>query len=573
MKRLAAIAVLTLLLQGCFAMPSSGPVQVTGGDDTASNTGLYSDAKPPQPGESPTDIVQHFLDAMSATPIQTGVARQFLSASAQKGWDPTRQTIVYADASAPSGFIDVRVRLNDADRLDSRGSWRGPIPPTQLSFPMTLEDNEWRIDKAPDALIVPSSWFSQAFQEVSLYFFDPTGQILVPEPAFVPRGAQLASTLVQGLLRGPHEGLAHVERNYLGASGGRLMTVDVSPDGVADITLRGGTGVETPGDLDRAVDQLAWTLRQEPQIRVFRLSVNGEAVTLADGRSEFAVSDGAAVDPTGFQSSPDLYALRNGLLVHGPLGAQVPTGGGFGTSTYGASAMAVNLTGDVVAEVTGNRQAVLKGSPAGDHDRVEQVVSSATALLRPSWDFADRLWVIDQTAAGATVEIVSGRSLRSIQAPGIAGRNVRSFMVSRDGSRLVAIVAGKDTDHLLVSRILHDDQGRVLRLSRARDITAGIGQGVRLGDVAWRSPTTIVVALRLTDDLSQIRTLSVNGSPPQDDQFTATTISGAIAYLISSPVEAQTMYAVTSKGAYDITDRNQPMVPLDSRTLGITYVG
>ena len=53
---------------------------------------------------------------------------------------------------------------------------------------MDREDGEWRIAKAPDALIVPRTWFAPRFRQVSLYFFDPTGQILVPEPVFVPSG-------------------------------------------------------------------------------------------------------------------------------------------------------------------------------------------------------------------------------------------------------------------------------------------------------------------------------------------------------------------------------------------------
>ena len=57
---------------------------------------------------------------------------------------------------------------------------------------MAIENGEWRIAEAPDALIVPETWFEQRFRQVSLYFFDPSAQILVPEPVFVPRGDQLA---------------------------------------------------------------------------------------------------------------------------------------------------------------------------------------------------------------------------------------------------------------------------------------------------------------------------------------------------------------------------------------------
>ena len=98
------------------------------------------------------------------------------------------------------------VTLTGADQLDARGAWRGRLPHSDqvVEFPMTMENGEYRIAQAPNALIVPESWFEQRFREVSLYFFDPTAQILVPEPVFVPRGEQLPTTLIEGLLRGPH---------------------------------------------------------------------------------------------------------------------------------------------------------------------------------------------------------------------------------------------------------------------------------------------------------------------------------------------------------------------------------
>ncbi len=56
---------------------------------------------------------------------------------------------------------------------------------------MVPEDGEFRIAGPPDALIVPQSWYAQRFRQVSLYFFDPTSQVLVPDPVFVPRNADL----------------------------------------------------------------------------------------------------------------------------------------------------------------------------------------------------------------------------------------------------------------------------------------------------------------------------------------------------------------------------------------------
>ena len=69
--------------------------------------------------------------------------------------------------------------------------------------------------RAPDALIVPDSWFEQRFRQVSLYFFDPSARILVPEPVFVPRGEQLATALTSALLRGPGLALEGISRSFI----------------------------------------------------------------------------------------------------------------------------------------------------------------------------------------------------------------------------------------------------------------------------------------------------------------------------------------------------------------------
>ncbi|WP_278259092.1 hypothetical protein [Nocardioides convexus] len=37
---------------------------------------------------------------------------------------------------------------------------------------------------------MPATWFQQRYRQVSLYYFDPIAQILVPEPVFVPQGDQ-----------------------------------------------------------------------------------------------------------------------------------------------------------------------------------------------------------------------------------------------------------------------------------------------------------------------------------------------------------------------------------------------
>ena len=153
-----------------------------------------------------------------------------------------------------------------------------------VDFPMELEGLEYRISQPPPYLIVEKSWFAQRFQQASLYFFDPSATILIPEPVFVPRGRQFLSSLVNGLLQVPSSELAGTEQTYFPRDL-RALSVPVSSSGVATVDLTSDTAeatVPSPEQVELMVSQLAWTLRQDPTISGFRVTIDGRPVQLPD---------------------------------------------------------------------------------------------------------------------------------------------------------------------------------------------------------------------------------------------------------------------------------------------------
>jgi hypothetical protein len=580
-RRLAAVApvlaaaMAVLLLAGCVRMPESGPVVETrSGGDVNGDAGTFIDPKPPGPGDSAPDIVKGFLDAMTATPIQTTVAKEFLTSGAQASWNPQLRTITYADASPPQGRSTVSVTLTGADVLDARGGWRGRLPRKEhaVQFPMAVENGELRIAAAPDALIVPESWFEQRFRQVSLYFFDPTAQILVPEPVFVPRGEQLATTLIKGLLRGPSPELARVSRSFIPPGLTLGLSVPVSADGVADISLQGEAAQQAPQAIGLMIGQLAWTLRQEPAIRAFRVSIGGQQLQLPGGKSEFEVSQGSGYDPTGAEAGPLLYGLRDGLLVSGSPDALEAVDGPLGTVDHGVRSIGVSLDGTRVAGVSAGGGSVVVAAVRGRPNQVRQVVSDATDLLAPAWDFSGRFWLADRSPDGARLSYVQRGRPTAVRVPGVTGGELRSFLVSRDGTRLAAVMRRPSGDQLMISRILHDDQGDVLRATRARRISWEGGGRLDIPDIAWRTPTTVAVLHRLTDELSQVRSISVDGSPPGLDSL-STTLRGRVGALVGSPVADQNLYAVTRASLVDLSNSERGDETRDPRVTMLAYVG
>lgn len=575
-RRLVAVlaCLLALPLAGCVSMPTSGPVEQTGSVGSRDEQpGFYIDPPPPQPGGSPAAIVDGFLDAMTATPIQTSDAKQFLTEEEARAWSPEKQTIIYSETLQPRGSTRVSVKLVGADHLDERGAFQGRLPRSQrtLAYSLTREDGEWRISDAPDALVVPESWFEQRFTQVSLYYFDPSARILVPEPVFVPLGEQLGTAMTRALLAGPSAKLEGVVRTFIPPGLTFGLSVPVDEEGVAELTLRGFAGRLSPDASDLLLAQVAWTLRQDPSVRSLRVTVGERQLTLPDGVGQFSVEEGSEFDPTGLQASSLLFGLRGGRLVSGPPEDLAPVDGPMGAADQGVRSIAVNLDATRVAGVSSRGDRVLVTSVRAGDEGVTQVASGAIDLLRPAWDFADRLWLVDNRPGGAQVSYVVDDAPIPLKVPGISDRRVSRFLVSRDGSRIVAVVRRAKGDVLMTSRIRHDGQGRVIGATEARRLMWQGETNLRIRDIGWSSPTSVVVLHRVAQELFQVRTISVDGSPSSVDDL-LTTLTGRMRSLASSPVTTEPLYAVTTANLAVLRGATTDAA-LDSSVSQVGYVG
>lgn len=565
---------LVLALPACVRMPTEGPVVESRGSATADQPpGIYFDPAPPRPGASAGEIVTGFLEAMKATPSRTSVARQYLTARAQESWAPERSILTYGELGEPLGELDAFLTLTDVNAYDHRGAWRRTVPETVLHLGLTTENGEWRIDRLPDALIVPEFWFADWYRRVSLYFFDPTAQILVPEPVFVPEGDQVASALVQGLLEAPSGEASRVTRTFFPPEVRLGLSVPISAAGIAEVNLTGDADAVDGATGERILTQLVWTLRQEPRIRAVRVTIDERELGLPGGPTQVDLDVGSAYDPNGVQASGDLFGLVDGRVVRGSIQSLLPTPGPLGVRRLGVRSIGVDLAGSRVAAVS-ERGHTLLVAPVDDQDgQAVEAVTGATDLLPPAWDFRDRIWLVDRRRRGARFLVVVDARLRRVQVPGLSGRDVRHLLVSRDGSRVVAVVRARGGDRVLAARVLYDDRGRLLRLTRA--VRLGLepeGNGL-IRDIAWRSPTSISVLTDITDDLSQVRTVSVDGAPGELATVGSSRLRGSVRTLVSSPVEGAEVYAVSASTASELTAPERTLPPLPQGLQALTYVG
>ena len=537
MKRLAVLLAL-LVLAACTTLPESGEVhRFTGPHRATTSEAPYFLPPGPTEGASPEQIVQGFLDAMVANPISIGTARSFLTEQAASTWRPNGGTLIYEASTIEQTPRDVLARLSDAHRLDARGSWTStPTRTESLHLSVVRENGQWRIDNPPDALVVKSSFFQSQFVPFTLYFYDHAGRVLVPDLVYIPRGEQTATTLVRSLLSGPDPRLAPVVRSAFPANTDLDLSVAVTESGVAEVPLSAQVLKLSPGELQRAMIQLAWTLRPVPGINRVRITVAGTPVPLADGRTDLSVDEGPEYAATGLGTSRELLAIRDGHVVTVSGERAEPVTGALGRRGYALRSLALDRAGDRLAAVSANGHKVYVADKSDATVPVSAPFSAGADLLRPSFDLFGALWLVDRTPRGAVVHVVEQGHDRVVPFPGISGRQVGSFAVSPDGTRLAVTLTGGATPRVEVADIVRGPAGAVLR---------GLQPGVvpvttiepehdlgRAVDIGWRSPTMLAVLTRPGPALSRVVYAPADGSPGNGEPTDPDAFTGAARTLL-----------------------------------------
>jgi hypothetical protein len=377
----------------------------------------------------------------------------------------------------------------------------------------------------------------------------------------VPVGQQLSTSLVSALLTGPPRRLRDVVTTYVPHGLDEGLSVPVSDSGVAELSLTGDAPQPSPDRAQFMLAQFAWTLQQDPEVTAVRLSIGGTDVTLPSGATQYELADAADFDPAGNLAAGELFGVRNGRVVSGTPDLLAPVTGPFGKPGYDPAELTVSPQGGRAAIVTQDRAHVLEGPvlDANGPAQVSTIVSDGVDLARPTWDYAGRLWLLDRAPGGARVRVVEGRGdgtprVRDVRVPGVTGKDARRLLVSRDGTRLVAVVRRGDTDHLVIARVTLGVGGRVEGAGLST-VISGIGGGKQIVDVAWTSPSTIAVLTPVRrGSLFEVDTVVADGSTLGEDAG-STIVNGKVLGLAGSPDVDQPSYAVLGRGLTDLDTR------------------
>ncbi len=377
----------------------------------------------------------------------------------------------------------------------------------------------------------------------------------MPEPVYVPTGAQAPTSLVDGLLQGPGRGLLGVERTFVPART-RLddISVPVSQEGTAEVPLSDEVLDLDDEQLSLVFAQLAWTLAQVPGIERFRVTVDGSPLDLPGQGEDSDVSDWSEYNPSVAWASQALFGVREGRVVTLVGGQERRISGTFGSLQLGIDEIAVDLPAEQVAATTDDGTVLvaprsrIPGTEPDPGD-ARTVFVGGTDLLRPVWDLYGQLWVLDRTRSGAVLRVLRQGASERVDVPGVSGEDVRSFAMSRDGTRLVFEVASGGRERLLQTRVERHHSGRVRQVTDAVRIPLG-GLGVRrIRDIAWRTPGSVAILAAPTPDTSQVVVVKADGSSTVAESTTdAEAFRGKAGRLVTSPVLGAPLYIRTAGG-------------------------
>jgi hypothetical protein len=484
----------------------------------------------PNPAMDPDQLLREFLKATADPAERHLAARQFLTDSASENWDDQGSALLIdkvvftqtraLDKVSVTMQADILGSLSDVGVFET-GEGRLPDP-GPIELVQTLQG--WRIDKLPNGVFLDWQQFQATYKRNTLYFVDPTGTTVVPDPRYVATSDPdlLATELITKLMAGPRPEMAKGVRNLLGPPlkmRGPVTRADGGKTGVgrgyggARIDLEGLTTTD-PASRSLLAAQLIWTLARADIKGPYVIDVDGAPLEdrFTDG---WKATDVAATDPGAADgATAGVHALIGGSMVVLDGQRSVKVSGSFGAMTNQRAA-AFSRTGRDVASVTGP-----EGGSAlwiGPNGAQAVRATDGRTLSRPSWGLDGAVWVVvdGNSAVRVIREEASGQPARiPVDSAAVTARfpgAIDELQLSRDSTRAAMVIDGQ-----VVLAGVEQTPGGDFSLTYPRRL--GFGLGKTVVSLAWRTGDDIVVTRNdPVHPVSYVNIDGVNSDGPSDN--------------------------------------------------------
>ena len=539
----AAVA-LSLLVTGCAGMPTGGGVHLgralpaAGGLDD-----LNIRVLPPswKAGLEPLAVVSGFLRATVNDDDNYAIARSYLTGTGASRWRPSDGITVYdevalhvGDTAAANGSRStVQLQAPRIGHIDRRGEFVPEPGRLVAGFSVIRSNGSWRIDRAPDGVLLSSSDAQRSFHAADVYYLNKSGATLVADQILLQNSQRgVATALVSALLSGPSSWLAPAAHMALPVHTSLIGNVPVNASGVADVNLSASVRQASAKELAAFSAQLVWTLRQISDVTAVRLLAEGAPLTVPGAAVRQPIGSWQRYDPSAPPSSHDVLYVRHGHLA--ATGGDVP-------------ALARSDPGRVISvgrSRDGDTLAVVQQMPSGMRlltggygQRLTPRLSAAT-LTPPTFDADGDIVTVASGPAGRRVmAVIAGGGARRIPADAaLTAQPILDLKISRDGARVAAVVG---TGRLLIGRVAADSP--LPALGGFRSITPSL-TGVR--GLSWAGAEELAVTASAAAGQRQVVVTDADGYAPR---------SLSLERLQGRPVDVdgapgQPLIAVTDRG-------------------------
>lgn len=496
---LAAAAVLALMLTGCSSIPRSGPVQpgqdAVAGDNPAPVFLPFS----PRAGATREEILAGFIDAATSPDNNYEIAREYLTPGFSAAWKSDTSVTVDDGSGRVFSILDdstMQFSVRPVAEVNTIGEYSeeassGTLP---LRYEFTQVDGQWRISVAPNGTVLDQTTFKDVFSAQSLFFFDPDFRFLVPDVRWYPRGASMPTKIVNGVLGGPSGWLA-------GA------VTSAFPEGTA-LTADAVTVVSRDAKVD---------LNSE--------ALNADRITLQRMKSQLenSLPSGLTVTITINRNSQEIAALGANEPVVNPrvdARALVLRGSEFGF---------LAATGKTISPLPGLSEAVVALSPTAVTLSPSQTAAAALTaggvygirvgdearlldprqnLIAPAIDGAGYVWSVPADRPNELFAYNTQGAAVVVPAPWQDASTIAAFKVSRDGTRVIALLGAAGQTRLVGAAVLRQN-GAPVGLGDPVQLAAETGTPV---DATWIDQSTVAYLSVQPDGEDRIVSHELGGS-------------------------------------------------------------
>ncbi|HEV2636063.1 MAG TPA: LpqB family beta-propeller domain-containing protein [Actinocrinis sp.] len=525
-----------LALGGCVSLPTAK----SPGSLSSQTAGPGADVRiwpqAPNAADSPSQIVEEFLQAAVATATEpTGagqgqpqfIADEYLTGQAQKSWDPG-EVSVFSNLNSVTELTD-GVSCNGADNCYGfTGNLVGDVddqsmytaaPPVQsaaagatqsvpYAFHVTQNAKHiYQIDQVQPGFgaALTQEDFAASYSNYNLYYLNqaaPT-KSLVPVPVYLRSSVSdqaQATTLADDLFGDEPSWIAPIARNS--AAKPTLKALSIQPsNGMATVAV--GQLGDCTGN-----EQVCYNLAVQLLATFTGIaSINGVTVCTPDGTCSQAVfpndlqffglgtnSRLPSTQPVAYYLDPASHQVWSLAGTGKGQAAKV----GAATAQYGQLSVSPPNTGqNQLAALTNPAATELSiGYPNSAINPVQHYAGTSVGSL--SWDDFGKLWFTD-TAADGTVQVLrmdtSGPQV-AVQQVGFIGLNpdtaVKSVAIAPDGQRLAVVLQGPASTYNVDLGIVQQVRGKWI-VDVGSDANQIANSWSNVSQVAWRDGTVLGV--------------------------------------------------------------------------------